>query len=299
MSETVKKELEIKENIKPVKLTLLTTKTDLSNFPELEKLTNQANETIEDMKKGFVKLGFLLIKIKSNKNLQDVYSDEKCRPCKDIYEFAKQEFKLSKAMTSVFMGIARRFGYEVTENRLRSKYEPYSQTQLQEMLPLSDSQLELVNPDMTIQEIKALKKVRKVVQLTEQKTDSEKNCGYDQGIALKNDSQRLDFFKRYKDWGVWLSVPELSMKFYKCMFNNGDYALVTEIAFERKNFEGKKETLYNSHFQIIRAGTGAVQYYSSDHYSFSEYSGTQICDYFKETKAKVLFDYVAPVKEKE
>ena len=296
MSEVIKKELEIKENIKPVKLTLLKTNSDLAEFPELQSLVGLSKETIEDLKKNFVKLGFLLIDIKSNQNLKDVFNYEKGRPCKDIYEFAKQEFNLPKKHVSVFMGISKRFG-ELRE-RLQERFKPYNQSQLEEMLPLSDSQIEFVNPDMTVQEIRALKKIKKAVPISEQKTDSEKNCGFEQGIALKNDSQRLDFFRRYKEWGVWLSVPELSMKFYKCMFNNGDFALVTEITYERKNYEGKKETLNNSHFQIIRVGTGAVQYYSSNHYSFNEYSGTQICDYFKETKAKVLFDYVPPVEKK-
>ncbi len=49
-------------------------------------------------------------------------------------------------------------------------------------------------------------------------------------LGLKNKAEREKWLERYKDWGVWLSVPELNLTCYKYVFANGFELVVSESA---------------------------------------------------------------------
>lgn len=49
-------------------------------------------------------------------------------------------------------------------------------------------------------------------------------------MQLKNKSQREEFLKNYKAWGVWKEIPELELKFYRYEFANGTVIIATEYA---------------------------------------------------------------------
>ena len=47
-------------------------------------------------------------------------------------------------------------------------------------------------------------------------------------LYLKNAKERKEWLEKYQSWGVWLDVPEVSKKFYRYDFENGDSLIVEE-----------------------------------------------------------------------
>ena len=43
-----------------------------------------------------------------------------------------------------------------------------------------------------------------------------------------NTDKRRDFLKNYKEWGIWLTVPELGLEYYKYELPDGSRILVME-----------------------------------------------------------------------
>ena len=245
----------------------------------------ECNKNIFDLKTTYIQFGGHLIELKPF--CKYIWSWKKGRYCKNIYEVAEHCFNLGKSTTANIIGITERFGYMMSS--LKSEYDQYLYSQLTEMLPLSDEQLKLVHPGMTIQEIRAIKKTsKKVVQTSGQNTNTLINKDIQHFLILKNDTQRIDFLKLYKYWGVWLEVKELGLKFYKCDLSNGDFIVATEHEFfvskNDKFYEYAFKNRYSVSYQIVKKGT------SPTHYGYSRYelSDSNYISYLKTTKAKIV-----------
>lgn len=50
-------------------------------------------------------------------------------------------------------------------------------------------------------------------------------------LGLRNKEEREDWLHKFRDWGVWLEIPEVDKRFYRFNFVNG-YAIVVEIGIE-------------------------------------------------------------------
>ena len=50
-------------------------------------------------------------------------------------------------------------------------------------------------------------------------------------MLLKNKTQREEFLNNYKEWGVWLTVPELEMTYYRKVLPNGTQLIASEYIF--------------------------------------------------------------------
>lgn len=245
--------------------------------------TNKIKTCIKNIRQNFFQLGAYLSDIKDSDQIKEVFNYKLGRECKNIYEYAEQEFRLSKSTVCNLIGIVSRFGN--MRSSLKNEYEKYIYSQLCEMLPLTDNQLGLVTPDMTVREIKSLRKVKekKIVQTSGQKDEVLINKENELGYTLKNDAMRLDFLKGYKNWGLWLEVKELNLKFYKCNLNNGDFLIATEYNyFDKTSFKNSPLTDY----RIIKKGT------SPDYYGYCKYAQieSEVLSYLKSTKARVLIN---------
>lgn len=258
---------------------------------------NKCNDLIVDLKTKYVLIGGCLVCLENN--CKSIWSERKGRPCKNIYELAEHCFNFPKTTTANVIGVAKRFG--AYYSCLKTEYENYSFSQLCEMLPLSDEQLNLVTCDMSVQEIRALKKaVKKVVPTSEQKSDVLINKGIEQTLTLKNDTERLDFLKYYKHWGLWLELKELNLRFYKCDLNNGDFIVVTEcprFKIESTYYGEQYNCAYNDKFGsddynffkcIVKKGTSPKSY-GYDHIGIGD---TAYLSYMKSTKAKPIIPVV-------
>lgn len=75
-----------------------------------------------------------------------------------IWEYAEGKYGFSKSTASRYMARNDKFSVDGNSPILAEEYREYSKAQLQEMLSLDDGQLEQVTPDMTVKQIRELKK---------------------------------------------------------------------------------------------------------------------------------------------
>lgn len=75
-----------------------------------------------------------------------------------IWEYAKGRYGFSKSNASRYMERNDKFSVDGNSPILAEEYREYSKSQLQEMLSLDDDQLAQVSPDMTVKQIRELRK---------------------------------------------------------------------------------------------------------------------------------------------
>lgn len=108
-------------------------------------IRNHLNSAAED----FFTVGYFLRQISENALfLEDGY--------KSIWEFAKGEYGLSNSSACRFMAINERFSIDDGQH-MDQKYIGMGPSKLQEMLGFTDEELEAVNQETTVREIRAMK----------------------------------------------------------------------------------------------------------------------------------------------
>lgn len=80
----------------------------------------------------------------------------------NIWGYAKERFGFSKSTASRYMARNDRFSKDGNSPVLDERYSTFNKSQLQEMLGLDEEQLEQVTPDMTVQDIRAMRKPREI-----------------------------------------------------------------------------------------------------------------------------------------
>lgn len=107
-------------------------------------------DELHKTRKSFIKIGWYLKHIHDNQMYEEDGYD-------NIYEFAKDKFKLSQPTATRFMQVCEEFSINHNSPELDEKYEEFSVSQLFEMLPMQKEQQEQVTPDMTIKQIREMK----------------------------------------------------------------------------------------------------------------------------------------------
>lgn len=72
-------------------------------------------------------------------------------------DYVRAEFGFSNSVTTRYMQINDKFSVDGNSFELDQKYTEFNKSQLQEMLYLTDEQMEQVQPDMTVKEIRRLR----------------------------------------------------------------------------------------------------------------------------------------------
>lgn len=102
------------------------------------------------MQKSFVKIGWYLKHIQDNELYrEDGYAN--------INECAAEQFGYSQSTVSRFIGICEKFSKNHNSPELDEKYLGFDKSQMIEMLPMSQEQLEEVKPEMTVRQIRDIK----------------------------------------------------------------------------------------------------------------------------------------------
>lgn len=116
---------------------------------------NLIRENIVSMARSFIAVGYYL-KVTRDAELyrEDHYAN--------IWDFAYTEFGLSKSAASRYMNMNDRFSLEGNSPVVDQKYKDFSKSKLQEMLSLTDEQLEQVTPEMKVQEIRAMRQPKEI-----------------------------------------------------------------------------------------------------------------------------------------
>ena len=81
---------------------------------------------------------------------------------KNINEYAMDRFGLSASATSRYITRNTRFSRGGNSPLIDDRFKDFSKSQLQEMLGMSDEQLEQVTPDMTVREIRNMARPKEI-----------------------------------------------------------------------------------------------------------------------------------------
>lgn len=119
----------------------------------------QAGISLEDAEKKIVQsaagstmeIGFYL------KQIRDGHLYEE-KGYTNIWEYAQEELHFHKSTASRCMSLNDRFSEGGNSPKMDDRYAEYSKSQLQEMLSLTDEQIEQVTSDMTVREIRQIRK---------------------------------------------------------------------------------------------------------------------------------------------
>lgn len=121
---------------------------------KLKEGISSARDKINGLKKDFVKIGYLLRQIDDNELYkQDGY--------KTIAEFAKAECGLSPSDTTRFIQINKKYSVGGNSEELRPEFLEYGQSKLAAMLTLPDSDLTMINPQTSREDIRELNRFNK------------------------------------------------------------------------------------------------------------------------------------------
>lgn len=123
-------------------------------------VTEKIKHAMYDAARQFVYIGFLLWEVQE----YGYYSE---KGYASVYEYAEKELGFKKSSTKNFIAINYEFGcrnglprgiaHERTMS-LQPQYQQFNYSQLCEMLSMSDKQREKVTPDMTVKQIRELKR---------------------------------------------------------------------------------------------------------------------------------------------
>lgn len=108
-------------------------------------------EKLDNMKMNFIAAGYYMKYIRDNELFrEDGYES--------IWEFAEDNYGIKKSTASRWMAMNDKFSQGGNSPILAEEYRGFEKSQLQEMLYLDGKQIETVTPDMTVKEIREVRK---------------------------------------------------------------------------------------------------------------------------------------------
>ncbi len=107
-------------------------------------------EELRKTRQSFIKIGWYLKHIYEEK----LYTIE---GYSNIYECAQDKFHMSQGTTTRYINLCNEYSIGHDSPELDKKYVDYNISQLFEMLPMKEEQLEKVTPDMTVKQIRDIK----------------------------------------------------------------------------------------------------------------------------------------------
>lgn len=197
-------------------------------------------EEMQKTKQSFIKIGWYLKHIKDRKLYErDGYPN--------IYKFAEDKFHISQPTATRFMNLCIKFSAGSDSAELDKRYEGFTVSQLVEMLPLKPGQKEKVTPDMTVKQIREIKKEGKREPPKEMPEDvsdflgqgrpgdtyatshkggtvkacPEKKSGEPGLPEFNNDAGCRGWLRDVEAWGLWYEDNHIHARYYKHDFPDG------------------------------------------------------------------------------
>lgn len=105
--------------------------------------------------RSFIAIGFYLKCVRDQELfLEDGYQS--------VWEFAQDEYGISKSTASRYMTMNDRFSQDGNSPNVKEEYKAFGKSQLQEMLALTDEQLEQVKPTDRVEDIRGMRKPKEI-----------------------------------------------------------------------------------------------------------------------------------------
>jgi len=143
---------------------------DFSDEDECSQITNKIRGFIKDGTMSFIRIGSELSGVDSQKLYQKWGFTS-------IVNYAESSFGFKSTMTRNLISVFRAFSD--MKDTLRSPYNDYTFYQLVEMVPMSDELLVKVNPKMTVEQLRELKKGGKDDKIDKVKYRNDFSCKKD------------------------------------------------------------------------------------------------------------------------
>lgn len=118
---------------------------------KLEKEIRETKEKVVEARKGFIRIGYLLRRIKDGK----LYEQDGYR---SITEFARKEYGLSPSDTSHLIKLNQEYSVDGYSETLRPEYMHLGKGQLVEMMGLPEKDRAMVQPEAYREDIRELKR---------------------------------------------------------------------------------------------------------------------------------------------
>lgn len=118
-----------------------------------EDLNSEIKRTMRRSARDAVQLGFMLRRMVDGKLWESAYD------CFD--EYLDNELHMDYSMANRFMNINKKYSISGSSMEISEKYESYSQGLLMEMLSMPPELEEKVTPDMTVKQVREIKKQAK------------------------------------------------------------------------------------------------------------------------------------------
>ncbi len=123
--------------------------TEMAVYTSYEKFRDDLKQELEKQVEGFVRIGY---KLKLARDTQIL----KGSGYRDYHEFAWEEHRLDRSVTSRYISINDRYSVGGNSEELKPEYQGYGYTKLAEMLSIPDAIAEKLDPSMSKTEIRQI-----------------------------------------------------------------------------------------------------------------------------------------------
>ena len=155
-------------------------------------------ENMTNMKMSFIAAGYYLKYIRDRELFrEDGYES--------IWEFAEDNYGIKKSTASRWMAMNDKFSQGGNSPSLAEEYKGFEKSQLQEMLYLDDKQIESVTPDMTVRDIREVRKPDPVSAYGTKRAEDDSADNEENAVATsQQDEEQLPGQMTVEDFPEWL-----------------------------------------------------------------------------------------------
>ena len=263
---------------------------------DLWQVENDLSTCLKQVQENYIKIGILLKKIKEE-TLYSFCSYEKENgetvPCRTVEEYAFLRFGLSKTVVFNSIAIVEKFLIRANDEDIAfyPKLNGFGYSALCELVPLTKNCTRYssdvgslpewvekeIKPEMSVKEIREVKKRHKKVVVKNTADDNDKpdelerkndECAEEKISGsfhiFKNDIERKFVFENYRNWDIFSENEYLGLTYYRLYLGKNVYAIAIGWKSDEPyyvNFNGG----YRNYFYIYEKGKA----FNMDSYSIS------------------------------
>ncbi|MDO4298854.1 MAG: hypothetical protein Q4C59_10345, partial [Lachnospiraceae bacterium] len=180
-----------------------------SNIKTGEKAIDSLKENCTTLRRAYVAIGWYL----RNARNRELFLEGGYR---NVWEFAKDKFGYTRDEATRLIGINTKFSKGGNSPVLDDKYKEFGKSQLQEMLSLPDAKLEEVTPDMSVRQIRALKKPEPIIE----EPESQQPEVAESKEVYKDTEKKEIMVQAFTYPALKEIIPALNQKIYELHENN-------------------------------------------------------------------------------
>lgn len=234
-------------------------------------------QELNSVQNSFIRIGWYLKHIRQN----GLYQQEQY---KNIYEFAEDKFRLKKSTVSRFINLCEQFSVNHDSPMIAEKYQMFSMSQLEGLLPLKPEELEKIDSGMTIKQIREAKR-----KIRERERERKKEDGPEEIVAASqqpepdpllpaaeeprpefaNDKERKAWLENVEEWGLWYEDANIQARYYKYDFEDGSRLIAVKYRYTCPPYMQDEPESYRQQIEADGSYYGTPVYhviYSDDYW---------------------------------